>query len=100
MKTVTICGSMKFSEEMKKISFELESDKGYNVLQCTYNDSNIEIDSKMQENLKKAHYKKIDLSDMIYVVDIDGYIGDSVTKEIDYARKHQKKIVFHGGNNR
>lgn len=31
---------MKFSEEMKRIAFELESVRGYNVLQCTYNDLN------------------------------------------------------------
>ena len=97
MKTVTICGSMKFSDEMKKISFELESEKGYNVLQCTYNDSNIELNTKMLENLKEAHFKKIDLCDMIYVVDIDGYIGASVKKEIEYAKKLEKEIVFYSG---
>lgn len=99
MKIITICGSMKFSDEMKKIAFELESIKGYNVLQCTYNDLNIEMTSEMHEKLKQAHLKKIELSDMIYVVDIDGYIGDSVRKEIEYAKKHQKEIVFHSKNN-
>lgn len=95
MKTVTICGSMKFSEEMKKIAFQLESIRGYNVLQCTYNDLNIEITSNMFDNLEQAHFRKIDMSDMIYVVDVDGYIGNSVKKEIEYAKKHQKEIIFY-----
>lgn len=95
MKTVTICGSMKFADEMKNIAFELESVRGYNVLQCTFNDLNLEITPKMFENLKQAHYRKIDLSDMIYVIDIDGYIGDSVKKEIEYAKAHQKEVVFY-----
>lgn len=75
MKTVTICGSMYFSNEMKDIAFELESNRGYNVLQCTYNKPNAELTSQMLDNLKKAHYMKIDFSNIVYVVDVDGYIG-------------------------
>ena len=95
MKTVTICGSMKYEKEMRRIAFELESIKGYNVLQCTYNDFNIRITPMMFENLKKSHFKKIDMSDMIYVVNINSYIGDSVRQEIDYAKTHNVEIVFH-----
>lgn len=99
MKTVTICGSMKFSEEMKRIAFELESIRGYNVLQCTYNDLNIEITPKMFDNLKQSHFRKIDMSDTIYVVDINGYIGNSVKQEIEYAKNHHKEILFHSKDN-
>lgn len=95
MKTVTICGSMKFSKEMTRIAFELETIKGYNVLQCTYNDLNIETTPQMLENLKQSHFCKIDMSDMIYVVDVNGYIGDSVRQEIEYAQKQHKEIVFY-----
>lgn len=42
-----------------------------------------------------AHYKKIDLSDAIYIVNIGGYIGQSVTEEIAYAKSRGKEIVFH-----
>ena len=59
MKTVTICGSMKFSEQMKKIAFNLESCQGYNVLQCTYNEQNIKITPEMSKNLRMAHLKKM-----------------------------------------
>ncbi|MBS6196524.1 MAG: hypothetical protein KH828_13220 [Clostridiales bacterium] len=95
MKTVTICGSMKFAEEMKRIAFALESLKGYNILQCTYNEQNKEITPEMFENLRQAHFKKIDMSDMIYVVDLNGYIGNSVKQEIEYARGHHKENLFH-----
>lgn len=98
MKTITVCGSMKFADEMKRIAFELESLNGYNVLQCTYNDLNMEITPEMFNNLKKAHFKKIDMSDMIYIVDINKYIGDSVKQEIEYAKKQHKEIVFHSKN--
>lgn len=94
-KTVTICGSMKFSNEMKKIAFELESINGYVVLQCTYNDSKTKITSKMFENLKQSHFRKIEMSDMIYVVDKDGYVGDSVKQEIEYAKNFNKEIRYY-----
>lgn len=45
--------------------------------------------------LEAAHYRKIDLSDGIYVVNIDGYIGNSVRKEIEYAKKHNKEVIYH-----
>lgn len=99
MKTVTICGSMKFSKVMKRVAFELESIKGYNVLQCTYNDLNIEITSKMFDNLKQSHFRKIDMSDMIYVVDVNGYIGDSVKQEIEYAKNNHKEISLYSKSN-
>ena len=36
MKTYTICGSMKFAEDMKKIAYDLEISKGYNILPVSY----------------------------------------------------------------
>lgn len=44
------------------------------------------------DNLKKAHYQKIDIFDGIYVVDIQGYIGSSVREEIQYAKENRKEI--------
>lgn len=95
VKTVTICGSMRYAEEMKNIALELEMEHGFNVLQCTYNTQNIDITDTDKEAISKAHLKKIDLSDAIYVIDIDGYIGESVKAEIDYATKKGKEIIYH-----
>ena len=41
-----------------------------------------------------SHYAKIDMSDGIYVVNIDGYIGESVSKEIEYAKQKGKGILL------
>ncbi len=95
MKTVTICGSMKFAREMKSVAFALESVRGFNVLQCTYNDANAPLTEAMLENLAKAHMRKIDMSDTVYVVDVNGYMGDSVKREIEYARQRGKEIAFY-----
>lgn len=34
MKTIAICGSMKYKKEMDAIAFVLKAKHGYNVLQC------------------------------------------------------------------
>lgn len=93
MKTYTICGSMRFAEEMKEIAYMLEAQRGYNILQCVYCDG-----KPSEEELKRleaTHYRKIDLSDGIYVVNVGGYIGESVRKEIEYAEKSGKEIIYH-----
>lgn len=45
-------------------------------------------------SLKDAHFKRIDLSDTIYVVNKDKYIGNSTKKEIEYAKSLNKKIIY------
>lgn len=80
---------------MKKIAYDLETCKGYNMLQCVYCEENIIPTNEELSRLADAHYRKIDLSDGIYVVNIDGYIGESVKKEIEYAEKHGKEVVYH-----
>ena len=89
MKTVTICASMKFEKEMQRIAFLLETKHDLNVLQCVYNTD------KERSFLKNVHFRKIELSDAIYVVDIQGYIGNQVSKEIEFAKSKGKEIIFH-----
>ena len=97
MKTYTICGSMRFAKEMREIAYDLETKEGHNVLQCVYCTDQV---SPTEDELKKlgaAHYLKIDLSDGIYVVNVDGYIGESVQKEIAYAKRQGKEVRYHQG---
>jgi|LSQX01.1.fsa_nt_gb hypothetical protein len=95
MKVITICGSMRFDSEMKEIAKVLEIENNFCVLQCIYNEGNKPFDSETVKKLALAHYKKIDLSDAIYVVNIDGYIGESVKEEIQYALSKNLEIIYH-----
>lgn len=95
MKTVTICGSMRFWKEMQSIAFLLETKHNMNVLQCVYNADDLDITPTEQAFLEKAHYRKIELADAIYVVDIQGYIGNQVSKEINFAKSKGKEIIFY-----
>lgn len=91
---ITICGSMRFSKEIMKVSAELETEKGLCVLQPVYNISDRIYSESEIENLRIAHFKKIDISDAIYVVNVDGYVGESVAREIEYAKKHNKIVLY------
>lgn len=95
MKTVTLCGSMRFMEEMKSIAFELEVRHNMNVLQLIDVPGGIELSDAETEVLSRAHYEKINRSDAIYVVDINGYIGQAVRREIAYAEERGKEIIYH-----
>lgn len=95
MKTVTICGSMRFENEMQRIAFELEIKHRCNVLQCIYGLRKEQLTSNEITILEEAQLNRIKLSDAIYVVDIGGYIGDMTKKEMSYAKAHGKKIILH-----
>lgn len=90
MKVVTICGSMKFKDKMMEVTRDLEIKNKYVVIQCVY--SNDKFNEEEQVLLADLHYKKIDISDAIYVVNVDGYIGTSTKKEIEYAKSLNKEI--------
>jgi len=95
MKVVTICGSMKLKEQMQKIAGTLAKEKGWCILQpvfCIETTNLTEQDFKL---LSEEHFKRIELSDAIYVVNIDGYIGSATKKEIEFAMKHNKEIFYH-----
>ena len=51
MKTVTICGSMRFEREMQSIAFRLETMDNYNVLQCVYNIDKLDISQEEAASL-------------------------------------------------
>ena len=94
MKTYTLCGSMRFEKEMKEVAYYLETQKGYNILQCVYTVGAKPTAEELQ-SLEFAHYQKINISDGIYVLNIGGYIGESVRKEIDYAQRIGKEVIYH-----
>lgn len=95
VKVITICGSMRYSKQMMKIAEDLELKEGYAVIQCVYNVDGLKYEGLDASILDKIHRKKIDISDAIYVVNINGYIGNSTKNEIKYAKNKGKGIIYH-----
>ncbi len=81
-----------------EIAYKLESVDGYAVIQCVYDSTGSMLDSAMMQNLFDAHRKKIEISDMVYIVNIGGYIGNATRGEIEYATSLGKEVVYHENN--
>ena len=93
MKVITICGSMKFQKEMM-ITAEKLALEGNCILTPVYPVLNNEKTEEQLEELKNEHFKKIELSDAIFVVNKNKYIGESTKLEIEYAMKLKKEIMY------
>ena len=95
MKIITICGSLKFQKEMMEMAEKMALD-GYCALTPTYPVSNnLNITDNQLKFLKEAHFKRIELSDIILVMNVNNYIGESTSLEIEYATKLGKKIIYY-----
>ena len=94
MKIITLCGSMKFKKEMMEVAERMALD-GNCILTPVYStQNNIERTEIQLERLKKEHFRKIELSDAIFVVNKNNYIGQSTNLEIEYAKKLGKEIMY------
>ena len=102
-KVITLCGSTKFKDEFLKAQKDL-SLKGNIVISVGLfghsGDSEVweNMDEgtliKTKEMLDDMHKRKIDMSDEIFVINVNGYIGDSTKSEIEYAIKTGKKVNY------
>ena len=95
MKIITICGSLKFKEEMMIIAEKMAL-KGNCILTPVY--PVLENYKRTKEQLlmlKEEHFKRIELSNTILVVNINNYIGNSTNLEIEYAKKLGKEILYY-----
>ena len=94
MEIITICGSLRFQKEMMIVAEKLALE-GNCVLTPVYPISeNLYKTPEQLEKLKQSHFKRIELSDSIYIINKDKYIGKSTELEIEYAQKLGKKIIF------
>ena len=95
MKIITLCGSLRFKEYMMRVAEEMAL-QGNCVLTPIYPTSeSSERTAEQLEMLKEEHFKKIELSDAILVINVDDYIGYSTNLEIEYAKKLSKEILYY-----
>ena len=50
--------------------------------------------AKRFTDLFDMHKRKIDMADMIYVINVGGYVGPSTRSEIEYASATGKSILY------
>lgn len=95
-KVVTLCGSTKFKEEFLRVQKELTL-KGNIVISVGLfghsGDDEVWTEGT-KEMLDDMHKRKIDMADEIFVINVDGYIGDSTKSEIEYAKENGKVVKY------
>ncbi len=95
MKIITICGSLKFKDEMMIVAEKMALE-GNCILTPIYPVlENYERTDEQLMKLKEEHFKRIELSDTILVVNVNNYIGNSTNLEIEYAQKLGKEILYY-----
>ncbi len=96
MKIITMCGSYKFKSEMTKLAekLTLEGNCVFTPIDLTRSGQDTYTAEEIS-TLKAMHKEKIRLSDAIFVVNVDGYIGDSTRSEIEYAQALGKDVWYY-----
>ena len=100
---ITLCGSTRFKDEFYEAQKRLTLE-GYIVIsvglfghtgdQEVWESMDEGTFTKTKEMLDDMHKRKIDMSDEIFVINVNNYIGESTKSEIEYAKKHGKKISY------
>lgn len=103
-KVITLCGSTRFKEQFMEAQKRLTL-AGYIVIsvglfghagdQEVWDGMDEGTLSKTKKMLDDMHKRKIDMADEIYVINVDGYIGDSTRSEIQYAEAHGKPVRYY-----
>lgn len=102
-KVITLCGSTKFKDEFLRVQKELTL-KGNIVISVglfghsgdneVWENMDEGTLTKTKEMLDDMHKRKIDMADEIFVINVNGYIGESTKSEIEYAIKTGKKVNY------
>jgi hypothetical protein len=99
---VVLCGSTRFYDQFQEANYSLTM-AGSIVLSVGFyphakaehgHGEGVGHDSVEKDALDELHLRKIDLADSVFVVNVGGYIGESTRREIEYAEKIGRAIVY------
>lgn len=95
---ITLCGSARFEQDFKKWNERLTL-AGHTVFSLAVYPSDKQGEKnwyteEQKRELDAAHFRKIEASEAILVINTDGYIGESTTREIFYAHGLGRRIVY------
>lgn len=102
-KVITLCGSTRFRDAFMEVQKKLTLEGnivisvglfGHSGDDEVWEDMDEGTLTRTKEMLDDMHKRKIDMADNIYVINVDGYIGDSTIAEINYAKSKGKEITY------
>ncbi|GAB3494346.1 hypothetical protein [Flexivirga lutea] len=95
---ICLCGSIRFADELDAANRALTLEGVIVVAPSVppradaHGDGS--ITEEQRETLSALHLRKIDLADRVLVVNPGGYLGESTSREIAYARETGKPVSF------
>ena len=93
-KVITLCGSTRFKEDFERVNRELTLLGNIVISVGCFGHSGDTFTEEQKVMLDDIHKRKIDMSDAIYVINKDGYIGASTRSEIKYAIMRGKQVIY------
>ena len=103
---VCICGSTRFADLHAIKRWELERTGEHiclmiNYLPASYAETegwnghdHFAEQAGLKDVLDELHFRKIDMCDEVFVINVDGYIGESTRNEINYAEEIGKPVKY------
>lgn len=95
-KVITLCGSTRFKDaflqEQKRLTLEGNIVLSVGLFGHSGDDEVWTEGTKAM--LDDMHKRKIDMADEIFVINVDGYIGESTRSEIAYAKSTGKAVRY------
>lgn len=93
-RVITLCGSTKFKDQFMEVQKKLTLEGNIVISVGCFGHAGDIFSDEQKLMLDDMHKRKIDMADEIFVINVGGYIGESTKSEIEYAKKHNKKINY------
>lgn len=91
---VCLCGSTRFKDKFFEVARDLTLRGCIVTMPMVFIHSGDEISDIKKDYLDEIHKAKIADADVVYIINVDGYIGNSTRSEINWALKLGKKIEY------
>ena len=91
---VCLCGSTRFKDKFFEVARDLTLQGKIVLMPLVFGHAGDNITDEEKENLDKLQFGKINMADSIFIINVDGYIGESTQKEIEYAQLIGKPIEY------
>jgi hypothetical protein len=93
---VTLCGSTRFKDQFMETNRKLTLEGKIVLSVGVFGHSDGEkLNEEAKRMLDELHLRKIDLSNGVYVIDVENYVGESTKKEIKYAESSGKFVRYY-----
>lgn len=93
-KIITLCGSSRFKDDILNTYKKLTLQDNIVLFDAIFNQNELNLNDNEKQLIDKNHKQKILMSDEIFVINKNGYIGKSTKSEIEFAKKLNKPIKY------